>query len=160
MPALIARAIRWDDTLLGYRIGDPAADLSRDDRDNAAFAPLAAVVDDTFSWGDDHLLRTPWHKTVIYEAHVKGLTARHHDIPPELRGTYAALATLPVIEHLHRLGVTALELMPVHQHFHDRRLVGRGLTNYWGYNTLCYFAPNLRYAADRDPLDRPEVLAR
>ena len=148
----VVRAVRWNDVLFGYRIGDPAADLSRDDSDSAAFAPLAAVVDDTFAWGDDRLLRTPWHETVIYEAHVKGLTARHHGVPPELRGTYAGLATPPAIEHLRRLGVTALELMPVHHHANDRHLVERGLTNYWGYNTLCYFAPDHRYAAERDPL--------
>ena len=146
------RAVQWNDALFGYRIGDPATDLSRDDSDSAASAPLAAVVDDTFSWGDDRLLRTPWHETVIYEAHVKGLTARHPDVPPELRGTYPGLATPPVIEHLRRLGVTALELMPVHHHVDDRHLVERGLANYWGYNTLCYFAPDLRYAAERDPL--------
>ena len=148
----VARAVWWNDALFGYRIGDPAADLSRDDSDSAAFAPLAAVVDDTFAWGDDRLLRTPWHETVIYEAHVRGLTARHHGVPPELRGTYAGLATPPAIEHLRRLGVTALELMPVHHHASDRHLVERGLKNYWGYNTLCYFAPDLRYAAEWDPL--------
>ena len=146
----VVRAVRWDDALFGYRIGDPEADVSMDD--SGSFAPLAAVVDDMFPWGDDRLLRTPWHETVIYEAHVKGLTARHHDVPSELRGTYAALATPPVIEHLQGLGVTALELMPVHHHVNDRHLAERGLTNYWGYNTLCYFAPDLRYAAERDPL--------
>jgi isoamylase len=148
----VARAVRWDDAMFGYRIGDPGNDLACDDRDSAPFAPLAAVVDRRFSWGDDQLLRTPWHKTVIYEAHVKGFTALHADVPRELRGTYAGLATPLVIDHLHSLGVTALELMPVHHHSYDRQLVERGLTNYWGYNTLAFLAPDLRYAAARDPL--------
>ena len=148
----VARAVRWDDAMFGYRIGDPAADLSCDDRDNAAFAPLAAVIDPAFAWGADRPPRRPWHETVIYEAHVKGFTARHPEIPPRLRGTYAAIATPPVIEHLQRLGVTALELMPVHHHSYDRHLVERGLTNYWGYNTLCFFAPDLRYSAKQRPL--------
>jgi isoamylase len=147
----IGRAVRWDDAMFGYHIGDPSGDLSCDDRDSAPFAPLGAVIDRRFPWGDDRLLRTPWHKTVIYEAHVKGFTALHPDVPPQLRGTYAGLATPPVIEHLHRLGVTALELMPVHHHAYDRHLVERGLTNYWGYNTLTFLAPNLRYSSAQDP---------
>jgi glycogen operon protein len=148
----VARPVRWDDAMFGYRIGDPAEDLSADDRDSAPFAPLAAVTDAEFDWGGDGLLRTPWHQTVIYEAHVKGLTAQHPGIPPEARGTYAALAAPPVIEHLRSLGVTALELMPVHHHAYDRHLVERGLTNYWGYNTFCFLAPDLRYAAAQEPL--------
>jgi isoamylase len=148
----IARAVRWDDAVFGYRIGDPQGDLSRDDRDSASFAPLAIVTDPSFDWDDDQLPRIPWHQTVIYEAHVKGFTALHPGIPAELRGTYAALATPPVIAHLQQLGVTALELMPVHHHSYDRHLVERGLTNYWGYNTLSFFAPDLRYAATADPL--------
>jgi glycogen operon protein len=148
----IARPIRWDDAMFGYRIGAEAHDALRDDRDSAGLAPLAAVIDPEFAWEDDRLLRTPWHQTVIYEAHVKGFTALHPGVPRGLRGTYAGLATPPVIEHLARLGVTALELMPVHHHSYDRHLVDRGLTNYWGYNTLAFFAPDLRYAAASDPV--------
>jgi glycogen operon protein len=148
----VARATRWDDVMFGYRVGDGSEDTARDDGDSAPFAPLAAVIDPEFFWGDDRPPRTPWHHTVIYEAHVKGLTALHPDVPRELRGTYAGLATPPVLEHLMRLGVTAIELMPVHHHAYDRHLVERGLTNYWGYNTLCYFAPDLRYSSARDPL--------
>jgi glycogen operon protein len=149
----IARAARWDDALFGYAIGQPEADLVRDERDSAPFAPLAAVVDHAFEWGTDRPPRTPWHETVIYEAHVKGLTVRHPGIPPHLRGTYTALGLPPVIEHLRRLGVTALELLPVHQHVDERHLVERGLTNYWGYNTLCFFAPDIAYASARTALD-------
>ncbi|MBM3777483.1 MAG: glycogen debranching protein GlgX [Acidimicrobiia bacterium] len=148
----VARPVEWNDALYGYRTGHEATDLARDDRDSAPWAPLAAVVDPAFDWGGDAQLRTPWHRTVIYEAHVKGLTVLHPEIPPEIRGTYGALATPPIIDHLHSLGVTAIELMPVHHHAYERHLVERGLTNYWGYNSLAYFAPDLRYAAERHPL--------
>jgi glycogen operon protein len=143
----IARTVRWDDAVFGYRIGDPEADLSCDDRDSAPFAPLAAVIDPTFDWQGDRAPAMPWHKTVIYEAHVKGFTQLHPEVPPALRGTYLGLAQPAVIAHLQRLGVTAIELMPIHQHVHDRHLVAQGLTNYWGYNTLGFFAPDLRYAS-------------
>jgi isoamylase len=143
----VARLARSDDAMFGYRIGDPDADLVRDTRDNAALAPLAAVVTSGFDWGDDRPPATPWHETIIYEAHIKGLTKRHPDVPPKLRGTYAALALPPVVEHLQRLGVTAVELMPVHHHANERHLAERGLTNYWGYNTLAFFAPDRRYSS-------------
>jgi glycogen operon protein len=143
----IARQVRWDDSMFGYRVGDPAEDSSCDNRDNAAFAPLAAVIDPAFDWGSDRPPQTPWHKTIIYEAHVKGMTKLNPDVPLELRGTYAGMASPPVIDHLVRLGVTAVELMPVHHFVDDRHLVARGLSNYWGYNTLGFFAPDLRYAS-------------
>jgi glycogen operon protein len=143
----IGRNIRWDDSVFGYRIGDPDADLSFDKRDNAPFAPLGAVIDPAFTWGDDRPPRTPWHKTVIYEMHVKGFTRLHPGVPEPLRGTYEALTTEAALDHLLRLGVTAVELMPVHHHAYDRHLVDRGLANYWGYNTLSFFAPDLRYAS-------------
>ncbi len=144
---LIGRDIRWSDGMFGYRIGDAQADLSLDSRDNMEDAALAVVVDPRYRWRRDRAPGTPWHKTVIYEAHVRGLTLRHPDIPPRLRGTYAGLASRPMIRHFRRLGVTAIELLPVHHHVDDRHLVERGLTNYWGYNTLSYFAPDTRYAA-------------
>jgi isoamylase len=143
----VGRLTRWGDELFGYRLGDPAADLSRDDRDSAAHAPLGEVVETAFSWGEDRAPRTPWHRTLIYEAHPKGLTKLHPDIPAPLRGTYLGLASDPVIEHLRGLGVTAIELMPVHHHVDDRLLIERGQTNYWGYSTLSFFAPDRRYAA-------------
>ena len=147
----IGRDLRWDDSMFGYRIGDPKADLAADPRDNAAFAPLAAVLDGKFDWGDDRLPRTPWHETLIYEAHVKGFTKLHPALPEDLRGTYAGLASKPAIDHLLSMGVTAVELMPVHHHLDDRHLVEKGLSNYWGYNTMGFFAPDTRYA--KDPSD-------
>jgi isoamylase len=147
----IARTVEWSDEMFAYRIGDPSEDLSFDDRDNAHLAPLGAVIDPAFTWGDDAPPRTPWHETVIYELHVRGFTRLHPEVPEELRGTYAGLATEPVLDHLTRLGVTAVELMPVHHHAYDRHLVEKGLVNYWGYNTLAFFAPGVRYAADPSP---------
>jgi glycogen operon protein len=141
------RTIRWDDALFGYRIGHPDADLSRDDRDSAPYVPKSVVIDPAFDWEDDRLLRIPWHETIIYELHVKGFTARHPDVPETLRGTYAGLAGPPVIDHLRRLGITAVELLPIHQFAADRHLIERGLTNYWGYNSIGYFAPDVRYAS-------------
>lgn len=144
---LIGRDIRWSNAMFGYRIGDSREDLSLDTRDNMENAALSVVIDPRFRWRGDRSPGTPWHKTVIYEAHVRGLTIQHPEVPPRLRGTYAGLASAPAIRHFRRLGVTAVELLPVHHHVDDRPLVDRGLTNYWGYNTLSYFAPDTRYAA-------------
>jgi isoamylase len=143
----VGRMTRWADELFAYRLGSPNGDFDRDDRDSAPFAPLAMVVDTAFSWGDDRPPRIPWHKTLIYEAHVKGMTKLHPDVPEAIRGTYLGLASEAVTEHLLSLGVTAVELMPVHHHVNDGTLVARGLTNYWGYNTLSFFAPDERLAA-------------
>jgi glycogen operon protein len=147
----VGRDVVWDDSLFGYKVGPDSDDLTFDKRDNAAFCPLGAVVDTAFTWGDDRAPRTPWHKTLIYEAHVKGLTMRHPDIPPARRGTYAAVASEPIIQHLQSLNVTAIELLPVHTHLDDRNLLEKGLTNYWGYNTLNYFSPHLEYASKDSP---------
>ena len=143
----IAGIIRWSDALFGYTIGHPDADLSRDTRDSAADLPKCIVVDPAFSWGDDTRLRTPWHKTLIYELHVKGFTARHPEVPPALRGTYAGLTCPAVIDYLCTLGITAVELMPVQQFVADKHLVDQGLTNYWGYNSIGFFAPDACYAS-------------
>ena len=144
----IGRPLRWDDSLFGYQIGDPGQDLSLDGRDSAPFAPLAAVIDPAFTWGDDRPPRIPWHQMLIYELHVKGFSKRLPGIPEKFRGTYAALATDAAIRHLKELNVTAVELMPVHHFVNDRHLEEKGLTNYWGYNTLAFFAPEPRYAGD------------
>ncbi|HET9575466.1 MAG TPA: glycogen debranching protein GlgX [Nitrospira sp.] len=146
----IAGSVDWSEALFGYRIGDPKADLSLDDRDNAGSIPKCVVVDQAFTWGGDQLLRTPWDRTVIYELHVHGFTARHPDVPTNLRGTYAGLATPAVIEHLQHIGVTAVELLPVHHFIRDKHLIDRGLTNYWGYNSIGFFAPDIRYATSTD----------
>jgi glycogen operon protein len=138
---------RWNDALFGYRIGDEAQDLVPDPRNSAHGVPKSRVIDPAFTWGDDRPLRTPWHETVIYELHVKGFTIQHPDVPPPYRGTYAGLATEPVIEHFKRLGITAVELMPVHSFLSDRHLVENGLSNYWGYNSIGYFAPHSVYSA-------------
>ncbi len=143
----IARETRWADEMWGYKLGDPEADLSFDDRDNARFAPLAAVLDEAFTWGDDRPPRNPWNKTLIYELHVKGFTKLHPDVPEKQRGTYAGVGSDASIRYLKSLGVTAVELLPVHEFLDDRHLVDRGLVNYWGYNTLGFFAPARRYGS-------------
>ena len=146
----IARDLTWDDSLFGYKMGDAKLDLSFDTRDSAAYAPLCAVIDEEFNWGGDVAPKTPWHKTIIYEAHVKGLTALNKSVPEPLRGTYLGLCTDTMIRHFKRLGITAVELLPVHYHVNDGFLVERGLKNYWGYNTLGYFAPDLSYSRSED----------
>jgi isoamylase len=138
--------LRWSDSMFGYTIGHPDADLSFDERNNASLVPKSVVVEQAFTWGEDKPLRRPWSETVIYEMHVRGFTAKHPLIREALRGTYAGLAARPVIEYLQRLGVTAIELLPVHAFVADKHLVDKGLTNYWGYNTIGFFAPELRYA--------------
>jgi isoamylase len=137
----------WSDSHFGYRVGHAKEDLSFDRRDSAPGTPKCRVIDPAFTWGDDRPPRVPWHDTVIYEAHVRGLTMRHPEVPPQLRGTYAGLATAPVIEHFKRLGITTVELMPVHAFVDDRTLIEKGLRNYWGYNTIGFFAPDVRYSS-------------
>jgi isoamylase len=139
--------LAWRYPHFGYRLGAEEEDLSYDERDNAAGMPKCRVVDTAFTWGEDRPPRTPWDETVIYELHVKGFTKRHPNIPEDLRGTYAGLASAPAIEHLKRLGVTAVELMPVHSFVDDKHLVDKGLKNYWGYNSIGFFAPDMRYSA-------------
>jgi glycogen operon protein len=130
-----------------YVLGEPDDDLTLDTRDSAAGVPKAVVLTDDFDWEGDRPLYTPWHRTLLYEAHVKGLTKLHPEVPEALRGTYAGLAHPAVLAHLRRLGVTAVELLPLHAHVDEPFLVNKGLTNYWGYNTLGYFAPDARFSA-------------
>jgi glycogen operon protein len=140
--------VRWTDALFGYRLQSQRGDLSLDRRDSAPAMPKGVVVDSAFHWHGDEPPRVPWEKTVIYEAHVRGLTMRAERVHPRARGTFAGLADPFVIEHLVRLGVTAIELLPVHAFLQDRRLVTAGLSNYWGYNTLSYFIPEPAYLSD------------
>ena len=140
----ISGRIRWGEEVYGYHFQRPD---KRNDLDSAPHTMASVVVNPYFDWGDDRPPRTDYHRTVIYEAHVKGLTMRHPRLPEELRGTYAALAHPAIIEHLTELGVTTLELMPVHQFVHDHRLADAGLANYWGYNTIGFFAPHNAYAS-------------
>ncbi|MGH7631894.1 MAG: glycogen debranching protein GlgX [Gemmatimonadales bacterium] len=142
----ISGTIRWNDTLQGYVIGHPDHDLAPDSRDSAGSMPKCVVVESAFSWGDDRPPRTPWNRTVIYECHVRGMTMRHPDVPESLRGTYLGLATDPMLDHLRSLGVTAVELLPIHHFVTDRHLREHGLTNYWGYSSIGFFAPDVRYA--------------
>jgi isoamylase len=137
--------VEWDSAVFPYRLG--REDLAADRRDSAPFVPKSVVTNPWFNWDGDHPPRTPMHDTVIYEVHVKGFTCRHPGVPAELRGTYAGLATRPAIEHFKRLGITAVELMPVHQFVHDHTLIQRGLRNYWGYNSIGYFAPHNEYSS-------------
>jgi len=140
--------VRWSDAHFGYKINSNRADLSFDRSDNARGMPKCRVIDPAFTWGDDRPPNTPWHETVIYELHVKGFTQQHPEVPPWLRGTYAGLACEPVIDHFRHLGVTAIELMPIHAFIDDRNLVERGLRNYWGYNSIGFFAPDSRYVSN------------
>jgi len=143
----IARETCWADEMWGYKLGDPQADLSFDERDDAACAPLGMELDEAFTWCDDRRPQSPWNKTLIYERHVKGFTQLHAEVPEKLRGTYAGLSSDAAIRYLKNLGITAVELMPVHYHVDERHLTDRGLVNYWGYNTLGFFAPQPRYAS-------------
>ena len=137
--------LKWSDAHYGYRIGTPRADLTFDRRDDAFGMPKSVVVDTAFTWGGDRLPNTPWRDTIVYEMHVRGFTMQHAGIPPALRGTVLALGAAPVIDYLQRLGVTAVELLPVQAFVDDRNLVERRLHNYWGYNTLGFFAPQPGY---------------
>jgi isoamylase len=157
---MISGPLRWRNAHFGYRIGAKGADLVVDRRDNARDMPKCVVVEEAFSWGDDKPLETPWADTIIYETHVKGFTYRHPDIDPDIRGTYAGLGSPPAIEHLQRLGVTAIELLPVHTHLDDRHLVEKGLSNYWGYNTIGFFSPHMGYSSRGDITEFKQMVKR
>ena len=141
-------ALQWCPEVFGYTIGSPDGDLSFDTRDSAPFVPKCRVVETRFEWQHPRRLRVPWDRTIIYELNVRGFTMRHPQVPEHQRGTFAGLSHPAVIEHIRRLGVTSVELMPVHTFLNDNHLLERGLTNYWGYNTIGFFAADPRYFAD------------
>jgi glycogen operon protein len=143
----IAGQVNWADEMFGYVVGDANEDLARDFRDDAWGMPKAAVIDHAFDWGTDKRPAIPLHSSIIYEMHVKGFTRLCPDVPPELRGTYAGVGSAGAIKYLKDLGITAVELLPVHQHIDDKILVDRGLVNYWGYNTIGFFAPEAKYSS-------------
>ena len=148
----ISGPVEWSDAMFGYvPNGDIDRDLHMSTEDSAEGMPKSVVIEPGFSWGDDQPLRTPWHDTVIFETHVRGFTVLHPDLPQHQRGTYAGLADRRIITYLKSLGVTAVELMPVHHFVHDRHLVEQGLSNYWGYNSIGFFAPDTRYSSARSP---------
>jgi isoamylase len=143
----IAGKIEWNDALFGYDINSEEKDLKPSETDSAPYLPKGVVINPNFDWGGDKQLRIAYHNSIIYETHVRGFTMLHPDIPEEIRGSYSALAHPATIGYLQKLGVTALELMPVHHFIADRHLIEKGLTNYWGYNTIGYFAPEVRYSS-------------
>ncbi len=151
--------LRWSDALMGYRVGGARADLGFDARDSAFAVPKSVVVDPSFDWGDDQPPRRAMADTVIYEAHVKSLTRLHPDIPAALRGTYAGIGHPAMIAHLQRMGVTAIELLPIQAFVDDRFLVDKGLTNHWGYNTLGFFAPEARYGR-QNPVSEVQAMVK
>lgn len=152
--------LRWHDAHFGYKIGAKHEDLSFDWRDNAVLMFKSQVIDPRFDWGDDKPPGIAWNDSIIYELHVRGFTIRHPDVPEAQRGTYAGLASAPVLAHLRRLGVTAVELMPIHHFVDDRHLLDRGLRNYWGYNSLGFFMPDPRYAASNDPVNEFKAMVK
>src|SRR6059036_2737579 len=142
-----AGEVSWADEMFGYVVGDKKEDLTQDFRDDAWGVPKSMVIDTGFDWQGDQRPGIPLHSSVIYELHVKGFSKLWRDVPEKLRGTYAALGTPAAIDYFKKLGVTAIELLPVHAHIDDKLLVDRGLTNYWGYNTIGFFAPHAQYSS-------------
>jgi glycogen operon protein len=145
----LERVEHWQDGMFGYVLGHEAADLAMNP-EPCSGAPKAVVIDPAFDWGDDAPPNVPFHRSVIYEAHVRGLTMQHPEVPEHLRGTYLGIASEPMIRHLKELGVTALELLPVHHHIDEQLLLDKGLSNYWGYSTMAFFAPDVRYKASSE----------
>ncbi|MBD3347450.1 MAG: glycogen debranching protein GlgX [Chitinivibrionales bacterium] len=143
----LSNSFEWNDSFLAYIPGDPQDDLSFSETDSCRYVPKCVVTDTWFDWDGDRPMRYPWNETIIYEAHVKGVSIQHPDIEEGIAGSYEALAQPAIINHLKNLGITAIELLPIHQHVIDKGLIDRGLTNYWGYNSIAFFAPDCRYSS-------------
>jgi len=143
----IAGTVDWADEMFGYKVGGPNEDLERDYRDDAFGVPKSVVIDSTFDWSSDRAPERPLHETVVYEVHVKGFSKLCPHIPEKIRGTYAGLGSSWGIDYFKNLGITAVEFLPVHQFVDDKTLADRGLRNYWGYNSIGYFAPDCRYSS-------------
>jgi isoamylase len=139
--------VKWSSEMFGYPVGNPDGDLVRDERDNAAFVPKSVVVDQTFHWDNDRAPRHPLEETIIYETHVRGFSQLWEDLDPDIRGSYSGLGSQQAINYFKKLGITAVELLPVHDHIDDQHLLERGLSNYWGYNSICFFAPEATYSS-------------
>ena len=151
--------LKWSEALFGYTIGHPDGDLSFDERDSAPFVPKCKVIDPAYTWGRDERVNVPWDKTIFYETHVRGISMRHPAVPEAVRGTFAGLAVPEVVEHIKKLGVTSVELLPIHGFVNDQHLLQKGLNNYWGYNSLAFFAPHPRYLASGKVAEFKEMIA-
>jgi glycogen operon protein len=152
--------LEWSEALFGYTIGHPDGDLSFDERDSAPFVPKCKVIDPAFTWGNDQPVRVPWDKTIIYETHVKGFTMRHPNVGEEVRGTFAGLGQGDVLDYIRRLGVSSVELLPIHAFVQDQHLLEKGMSNYWGYNSIGFFAPHPQYLASGKVSEFKEMVAR
>ncbi|GGJ86241.1 glycogen debranching protein GlgX [Pseudomonas matsuisoli] len=152
--------LEWSEALFGYTIGHKDKDLSFDERDSAPFVPKCKVIDPAFTWGNDQPVRVPWDKTVIYETHVKGFTMRHPSVGEEVRGTFAGLGQGDVLNYIRRLGVSSVELLPIHAFVQDQHLLEKGMSNYWGYNSIGFFAPHPQYLASGKVSEFKEMVAR
>jgi isoamylase len=152
-------SLKWSEALFGYTIGHPDGDLSFDERDSAPFVPKSKVIDPAYTWGRDQRVSVPWDRTVLYETHVRGYTMRHPYVPDELKGTFSGLMVEDVIQHIRKLGVSSVELLPIHAFVNDQHLLQKGMTNYWGYNSIAFFAPDPRYLAHGKIAEFKEMVA-
>jgi isoamylase len=156
----IVGELKWDHALFGYTIGSPDGDLSFDERDSAAFMPKCRVIDPAFTWGDERRPNVPWERTIFYEAHVRGFTMRHPAVPQSDRGTFAGLMHHEIVDYIRSLGITSVELLPTHAFVDDDYLVEKGRSNYWGYNTISFFAPQARYLSGSNVNEFKEMVAQ
>ncbi len=151
--------LKWSESLFGYTIGHPDGDLSFDERDSAPFVPKCRVIDPAYTWGRDQRVNVPWDKTIFYETHTRGISMRHPSVPENVRGTFAGLMVPDVVDHIKKLGVTSIELLPIHGFVNDQHLLQKGLNNYWGYNTITFFAPHPRYLSNGKIAEFKEMVA-